>query len=169
MTPSDEAAKVAEAGSDPCDGWPWAWPANGYRMAADRAQPITVEDFVPRDLPAELRPAFGKLMPFVCTDWSHWQHDLDWTLESGPDLAPSCIDIVIPYNYRGSTPDSYWQPGDPAEAETGIPWFIDDDGVRCEVNLIEAERERAETYIYENPPSEDYYDDRSSRAGGGGA
>ncbi|MET0439166.1 MAG: hypothetical protein ABW043_16905 [Devosia sp.] len=141
---------------NPCDEWPWAWPSNGYAFRADRRQPITIEGFIPRELPRDLAPRFATLLPFVQTDWAHYSHDLDWTLESGPEDAPSSIDIVVPYNYRWATPDSYWQPGDPAECELGTPWFVDADGVRCEVNLTAAEADRVELYIAENPPEPDY-------------
>lgn len=145
--------------SDPCDGWNWSWPANGYPVRADRSDPVSIEGFIPRDLSREVLPRFAFAMPYVRTDWSHWHHDLDWTLESGPAEAPSSIDIVVPYSYRGGTPDTHWQPGDPAEVEIGTPWFVDDKGIRCEVNLTQAEYDRIERWIYENPPEPDYGDD----------
>lgn len=104
-------------------------------------------------------PVFAKFLPYVKTDFSHYSHDLDWTLESGPDEAPSCIDIVIPYNYRWSTPDCYWQPGDPAEHECGTPWFLDESGIYCEVSLAANEQERIDNWIMENPPEVPCYDD----------
>lgn len=110
--------------------------------------------------------AEGKLTHFLRslqTDFHHWSYDLDWTLESGPDEAPSSVDIVVPYSYYGGCNDYFafgcWNPGDAPEVETGTPWFVDDNGVRCEVNLTEAERERIETYIAENPPEPDCGED----------
>jgi len=112
------------------------------------------------------RKADGKLTFFLRTlqtDWHHWPHDLDWTLESGPDEAPSSIDIVVPYRYYDGCSDYFaggcWNPGDSPEVETGTPWFFDDMGRRCEVNLTETERARIETYIAENPPEPDYGED----------
>ena len=150
---------IDHPGTDPCDSWPWAWPSNGYRMAADRRQPVCVEGFDPRDA----TPVLATFLPYVRTDYAHWSHDLDWTLESGPDEAPSSIEIVVPYDYRPGGSDYFaggcWNPGDPAEVETGQPWFVNDAGQRCEVSLVEPEWERIDTYIYENPPDDDYPED----------
>lgn len=150
-------------GYDPCDGWPCFWPTHATRgYAADRRDPLSVEGFVPRELPREIAPAFATLLPFVRTDWSHWSHSADWTLESGPDVAPSSIDIVVPYSYSPGSGPSWTNyggdPGDPAEVEIGTPWYVQD-GARCEVNLTAAECERVETWIHENPPEPDYGDD----------
>lgn len=143
--------------SDPCDGWPYApaWMARGYHYPADRGDALSIEDFPLRPAP----PIFAKFLPYVRTDFQHWSYGLDWSLESGPDEAPALTEIYVPYNYRGRTPDSWTQPGDPAEVETGVPWFLDETGARCEVTLTEAEQGRVEAHIYENPPCEDYYDD----------
>lgn len=147
--------------SQPCDEWPWAWPANGYRIPADRSQPETVEGFDPR-MKAVL-PVLAKFLPYVKTDFHHWSDRLDWTLESGPDEAPSCIEIEVPYSYYGGCNDYFafgcWNPGDPPEVECGQPWFVNEDGQRCEVSLLPDVWERIETYIYENPPEPDYGDD----------
>jgi hypothetical protein len=144
-----------EALCDPCDGWVRPAPRGYYWPVTEREHAVCMEGFEPRTA----TPILAKFLTDIQTDWSHWSYDTDWTLESGPDEAPSSVDIVVPYNYRGSTPDSWTEPGDPAEVETGTPWFVDDSGARCEVNLIEAERERIETWIYENPPDPDYPED----------
>lgn len=144
--------------NDPCDGWQRPAYSTGYYYPAERADPVCLEGFTPETA----TPILAKFLPFVRTDFHHWSHDTDWTLESGPEDAPSSIDIVIPYNYRGGSHDYFaggcWNPGDSAEVETGTPWFIDETGTYCEVNLLEPETERVETWIYENPPSDDYYE-----------
>lgn len=149
-------------GTDPCDGWPWAYPSNGYRLSADRSEPVCLEGFHPRDVTPQ-RAVLGTFLPFVRTDYAHWSNDLDWTLESGPDDAPSSIEIVVPYDYRGGCHDYFaggcWNPGDPPEVETGQPWFVNDAGQRCEVSLLEPEQERVEAHIYGNPPDDDYPED----------
>jgi hypothetical protein len=152
MTKHEEAVVIPQ--DDPCDGWPWAWPRTGYRWPADRKSPDTFEGFEIR--PAQ--PVIAKFLPYVKSDFAHWRYDLDWTLESGPDSAPSSIDIVIPYNYSHGTSDSYMQPGDPPEHECGTPWFVNEHGQHCEVSLTSAEWERVDTWISENPPEEPYYD-----------
>lgn len=152
--------------ADPCDGWPWRWPGRTcpalWAAANHGPSPVpTMEGFDPRDVTPD-RPALFRFLLHVDTDRHHWPHSTDWTLESGPDDAPSSVDIVVPYSYRGATADSWTsyggQPGDSAEVETGVPWFVQD-GARCEVNLTAAELERVETWIYENPPEPDYGDD----------
>lgn len=141
--------------TDPCDGWICPAPRGYYWPITERDLPITMEGFEPRTAP----PILAKFLTNIQTDWSFWTHDLDWTLESGPNEAPSSIDVLIPYSYRGATPDSWTEPGDPAEVEIGTPWFVDNSGARCEVSLIQAEYDRIETWIYENPPEVDFYDD----------
>ncbi len=145
---------------DPCDSWPLH---RNYAGALYRIKPTPevqcFEGFEVQSIP----PVLAKFLPFVRTDFHRWQHDLDWTLESGPDDAPSSIDIVIPYNYSGGGSDYFaggcWNPGDSAEVETGTAMYFNEAGEWCEVNLTEAERERVETWIYENPPELDYGDD----------
>jgi len=148
--------------TDPCDGWSWRWPANGYPMAADRALPMCIEGFDPRDVTAD-HVELAAFLPYVRTDWSHWGLGLDWTLESGPDDAPSCLEIEVPYSYRGGGPDYFaggcWNPGDPVEVETGVAWFVNEHGERGEVSLLQPETERVELHIAENPPEPDYGDD----------
>lgn len=144
--------------NDPCDGW--QLPATrGYYYPAVRPELVCIEGFTPENA----TPILAKFLPFVRTDWHRWQSDTSWTLESGPDDAPSCIEIEVPYNYSGGSSDFFaggcWNPGDSPEVETGTAWFIDDDGVRCEVNLLPAETERVENWIAENPPEPDYGDD----------
>jgi len=89
--------------------------------------------------------------------------DLSWTLESGPEDAPCVLEIEVPYTYRGGGTDYFaggcWNPGDAAEVELDTAWFVNDDGERCEVDLLEAEYEKVEQHIYENPPEPDYGDD----------
>ncbi|MDH7638926.1 hypothetical protein [Sphingomonas oryzagri] len=158
--------------SDPCDHdhW-WEVPTMPggvcrhvgpyvYAPRASLPQPApTMEDF-------DHRKTEGRLIAFLRTlqtDFHHWSHDLDWTLESGPDEAPSSIDIVVPYSFSGGCNDYFaggcWNPGDPAEVEIGTPWFVDDAGIRCEVNLTAAEIERIELHILENPPEIDFPED----------
>lgn len=152
---------MSDVQSDPCDGWPRSTPygLGHVVIPADRAEPATMEDFEPRTATGRL----ATFLPYIRTDWAHWSRDTDWTLESGPDAAPSSIDIVVPYSYSPGTCDSWTsyggQPGDPPEVETGTPWFTNEDGARCEVNLLPAEQERVEMWIYENPPDDDYYDE----------
>lgn len=147
--------------NDPCDGWTYCVPYGLGRgwMAADRREPVSIEGF-------DIRTATPKLATFlnrIQTDWSHWSSYVDWTLESGPDEAPSCIEIEVPYSLSGGGPDYFmggcWNPGDPLEIETGTAWFVDEDGCRCEVVLLQAETDRVETWIAENPPEPDYGDD----------
>jgi hypothetical protein len=147
-------------GLDPCDGWqrssernPWLiWPA-------ERADPVCLEGFTPQTA----TPVLAKFLRGIRTDWHRWANELDWTLESGPDEAPSCVDICVPYSFSGGGHDYFaggcWNPGDPVEVETGTAYFIDDDGVRCEVNLTEAETARVELHIAENPPEPDFEED----------
>jgi hypothetical protein len=152
-----EAREIA--GNDPCDGWPWAWPLTGYRWQADRAQPICLEGFDPR----EASPKLATFLPYVRTDYHHYSYGVDWTLESGPDDAPACLDIYVPYSYSGGCSDYFafgcWNPGDPPEVELGQPWFVNDEGQHCEVSLLPGEYDRIELYVHENPPEVDFHDD----------
>ena len=144
---------------DPCDGWPYGLGRRWF--PADRAELVTMEGFEPRTA----TPKLAVFLNHIQTDWSHWSSYTDWTLESGPDEAPTCIDIEVPYNYRGGGHDYFaggcWNPGDDPEVEIGVAWFIDEQGHRCELVLLEPETERVETWIYENPPDYDYGDDWS--------
>lgn len=144
---------------DPCDSWQYPAANPRYVYLAVRPDIVCFEGFTPQNA----TPDLAKFLPFVRTDFGHWSHDLEWTLESGPDDAPSSIDILIPYNYRGATADSWTnyggQPGDPAEVETGTAMYFNAAGEWCEVNLTEAETERVELHIYENPPEVDFGDD----------
>lgn len=157
--------------SDPCDHEHW-WEIPTMPGGVCHVGPYV---YVPRaslPKPSPTMEGFdhqkvdGRLIFFLRnwqTDFHHWPHDLDWTLESGPDEAPSSIDIVVPYSYYGGCGDYFaggcWNSGDPSEVETGTPWFVDDSGARCEVNLTEAEREKIELHISKNPPEPDYGDD----------
>jgi hypothetical protein len=105
-----------------------------------------------------IRVTLPKIDLSMQTDRHLWQHETDWTLESGPDDAPSSIDITVPFDYRYGSPPSYWDPGAAPEIETGTPFYFDGT-VLVEVNLIDAERDRVETWIAENPPEPDYGDD----------
>lgn len=145
--------------TDPCDGWQRA-AGRGYIWPAERHDPVCLEGFSLETA----TPVLAKFLMEIKTDFARWSHDADWTLESGPDDAPSSIEIMVPYNYSGGGPDYFafgcWNPGDDPEVETGTPWFVDDAGQFHEVNLTEAERERVETWICENPPADpDYGDD----------
>jgi hypothetical protein len=145
---------------DPCDGWQYPAANPRYVYLADRPQIVCFEGFTPQNA----TPDLAKFLPFVRTDFSHWSHDLEWTLESGPDDAPSSVDVLIPYNYRGGSADTY-SPifgavgGDAAEVEIGTAMYFNAAGEWCEVNLTEAETERVETWIHENPPEVDSGDD----------
>jgi len=77
------------------------------------------------------------------------KYDLEWTIERDEEA----FDILIDYDYRFGSPDSYWEPGDPPEAEIEKVTF---DGKPF--NLTEVEEEKILLYIYENPPSDDYDD-----------
>jgi hypothetical protein len=147
--------------TDPCDSWPYHVPYGLGRgvIPADRSELVTLENF-------EARTATPKLAVFlnhIRTDWSHWRSSVDWTLESGPDDAPSSIEIEVPYSLSGGGSDYFmggcWHPGDPLEIETGTAWFIDETGARCEVVLLEPEYQRVELHIAENPPESDFGDD----------
>lgn len=123
-----------------------------YHYPADRGDVLSMEAF-PSD---KALPLFANFLPWVKTDFHRWSYDLDWTLESGPDEAPDVTEICVPYNYRGPTPDSWAEPGDAAELEIGTPWFVDANGVHCEVSLTDAEHERVEAHIHDNPPDDRY-------------
>lgn len=157
MAEAAAAGRIFDLSTDPCDGWQRD-ARNGRYWPAERPELPSMEGFDHRATP----PVLAKFLTYIRTDWHHWSHGKDWTLESGPDSAPSSIDVVVPYSYRGPTSDSWTsyggQPGDPAEVEIGTAWFLDDAGVRCEVNLFGAEADRVETWIYENPPDDDYDD-----------
>jgi hypothetical protein len=96
------------------------------------------------------------------TDVGRWPSSLDWTLESGPDEAPCVVDVVVPYRCSGGGSDYFaygcWNAGDPLEVELGTAWFIED-GALVEVNLTEAECERVQNHVCENPPEDDFEDD----------
>jgi hypothetical protein len=123
------------------------------------ASPASMEGFDPTTAEGKLTLFLRRLQ----TDFHHWSYDTDWTLESGPAEAPSCIDIVVPYSYYGGCNDYFaggcWNPGDAPEVETGVAWFVDDDGIHCEVSLLPPEQERIDTWIAEHPPEPDYGDD----------
>ena len=156
---------------DPCD-YAHAWEVPTIPGGVQHVGPYV---YVPRaSFPAaapsmegfDHTKAEGKLTFFLRslrTDFGHWSHELDWTLESGPDDAPSSIEIGVPYSYYGGCDDYFaggcWNPGDGVEIEIGTAYFIDADGVRCEVNLTEAEVARIEQHIAENPPEPDYGED----------
>lgn len=147
--------------TDPCDGWQYS-PSWNSRLVylAERPELVTMEGFEPRTA----TPVLGQFLPFVRTDWHRWSHDLEWTLECGPEDAPASIDILIPYNYSGGSSDSYSPMfgatgGDPVEVEVGTAMYFNDAREWCEVNLTDAERERVELHIAENPPEPDYGDD----------
>lgn len=145
---------------DPHDAWPLQLSYDGrlQRIYPARA----VQCFEGFEV-SQVTPTLARFLPFVRTDYHRWQHDLEWTLESGPDDAPSSVDIIVPYNFSGGCGDYFaggcWNPGDPSEVETGTAMYFNDHGEWCEVNLTDVERERVELYIYENPPEPDYGDD----------
>lgn len=91
--------------------------------------------------------------------------DLSWTLESGPEDAPSVLELSIDYRFRFGTPDSWTEPGDPPEAEIEAATFgVENPEAKYgfdffEVSLLPAEEERVLNHIYENPPEPDYGDD----------
>ena len=147
-------------GHDPCDGWSSQPAWSRLVWAPERPEPVCLEGFTPQTA----TPVLAKFLLGIRTDWHHWSYELDWTLESGPDDAPSSIEIGIPYRYSGGSGDYFaggcWNPGDPVEVEVGVAYFLDECGVRCEVNLTEAEMARVELHIAENPPEPDYGDDR---------
>lgn len=115
--------------------------------------------------PQTATPVLAQFLRCIRTDFHHWQYELEWTLESGPEDAPSSIEIVVPYSYSGGSSDSFnrylgaWEPGDSPEAEIGVAQYYGDDGQWHEVNLLEAETDRVIQYIHENPPEPDYGDD----------
>jgi hypothetical protein len=155
--------------TDPCDyAHYWSVPTIpggviGQYVYVPRASlhvaPPCMEDF-------DHTKAEGRLTFFLRTlrtDFHRWSHELDWTLESGPPDAPSSIEIGVPYSYSEGCDDYFaggcWNPGDPIEIETGLAYFIDENGVRSEVCLLEPEQERVQLHIAENPPEPDYGDD----------
>jgi hypothetical protein len=77
------------------------------------------------------------------------KYDLEWTIERGEET----FDILIDYDYRFGTSDSYREPGDPPEVELEKVTF---DGKPFE--LTPEEDEKILLYLCENPPEDDYDD-----------
>lgn len=86
------------------------------------------------------------------------KYELDWTLESGPDEAPSSIDIAVVYNYYPGADPSWTSYGDGPEIEIETASY-EMHGEIFTLTIISPEDEKICTYISENPPDDDYYDD----------
>jgi hypothetical protein len=70
------------------------------------------------------------------------------------------MECEVEYKYSWGSPDSYWEPGDPPEAEVQNVWGVDSNNEKpIELSLTPAEEERFLEWIYQNPPEPDYGDD----------
>lgn len=88
----------------------------------------------------------------------------EWTMERGEDDA---FDVCIDYTYRGGSPAHYGSltypghPEEPGEVEIVSVWRKSDEHLSDapELILTDAEREKIEMWILENPPEPDYPED----------
>lgn len=91
-------------------------------------------------------------------------YNTEWTIERGEEDA---FDVCVDYTYHAGRPAHYGSlsypghPADPDEVEIVSVWRKADenDPNAPEFPLTDAEMERIELWILENPPEPDYGDD----------
>jgi hypothetical protein len=91
-------------------------------------------------------------------------HNTEWTIErDGQDAFDVCVD----YTYRSGSPAHYGSltypghPEEPGEVEIEHVWRKSDEHLpdAPEFELTDAEREKLELWLLENPPEPDYQED----------
>ena len=88
-------------------------------------------------------------------------HSIDWTLESGPEDAPNVLEVTIQYSFRWGSLDSWYEPGDPPEAEIEEVYYepptpnAPQEPGYYELSLTPAEEQKVLDHIYQNPPEPD--------------